>query len=743
MKIIYQGMNAVGRTWRGGLCSRLCGAALLCAVLLAGCAKDPAAETPELGGEGGEVTVQFTFKPEIIPEIEVKSVAGADENTIKDIWVIQLNTAGTAQLQAPKYISSLTAIGNSYQAYLTLQAQSGKVYFIANTGNSSLYTSATTQALIEAKTLEVVSESSLFTNSMTPMSGVWTGTPGAMGIEGNVPLTRAVSKVTLKLSADLPSGETFKPTAIQVRQVPNTLQYFRDPDKITTGMPYPTLASGQTVDYAADKTITTALTATPQTLTWYVPENARGTGTATAQHEKADASLMPSGQSAYCTYIEIAGDYLLSGSLHNVFYRIYLGADNTSDYNLLRNRNYTLNTVIKGINEADTRVEDLGFNLSKNGTANCYIASEAGVTYSFDATKQGNGVGTDDAVLAAIDPKSAKVFWQTGKVVKDGSVTLKNKRVFFDIDPSFSPSAGGSALIAVYASSDGSGDPLWSWHIWGTDYNPDGTKTYGLADNSKAAVPGGEVHTYGDGYMIAYSGKVVMDRSLGADRALYALATGTDDNWPTYGFLYQWGRKDPFPGAKKGATGDDVAIRPLFAPDGTTDITSSAFQKVDVSGSGPKTFAEVVASPGKYYHGTGDWITPPNDNWWNSTSGKKTAYDPCPPGWRVPDIRVWGDFDLALNCSIQGIDQEAGPKSGLLYKAGAVSTWFPAAGARSSFFSGELCTSGQTGYYWMSTPGTHPEACLMNFVFGDPDSYLYNGYTDYRDCGMSVRCVQE
>ena len=98
-----------------------------------------------------------------------------------------------------------------------------------------------------------------------------------------------------------------------------------------------------------------------------------------------------------------------------------------------------------------------------------------------------------------------------------------------------------------------------------------------------------------------------MDRNLGA---LDAGKTST-----AYGFLYQWGRKDPL----------------LTSADGGTEFATTA--PADV-----KKFADSVSGDELLYsiqhptHSIKDLNNP--DSAWTS---EKTMYDPCPTGWRVPD----------------------------------------------------------------------------------------------------------
>ena len=251
--------NAQGAIFAGLL---LCGAGVLA---LAGCTKDPA-EGP--GGEtppaGGTVMAEVTLTPEFMQQIDVKSVSGADENVVKDVWVIQLNSEGTAQLQAPQYITSVSGSGGNCKIFTQFVAQPSRVYFIANTHNSTLFTSATTTtAKVEAATLAVTSESSLASANGIPMSGAWSGTPDWMSdLSGSVSPRRAVAKVTFNLSAALPLGHTFTLKSIKVKKVPKVVYYFRSNPSST---PHPATGVAWFDDYAST-TYDEALTSTAKSL---------------------------------------------------------------------------------------------------------------------------------------------------------------------------------------------------------------------------------------------------------------------------------------------------------------------------------------------------------------------------------------------------------------------------------------------------------------------------------------------
>ena len=119
----------------------------------------------------------------------------------------------------------------------------------------------------------------------------------------------------------------------------------------------------------------------------------------------------------------------------------------------------------------------------------------------------------------------------------------------------------------------------------------------------------------------------LMDRNLGA-------TSGTPGDVEFLGLLYQWGRKDPFPG-----TPDIMPLHHNVTPAKTTIEWPSSVETnetvgtVDYVTKHPTTFLTASNYPN-------DWSIPQDDNLWKSS---KTQYDPCPPGWRVPDTDVW-DF---------------------------------------------------------------------------------------------------
>ena len=263
---------------------------------------------------------------------------------------------------------------------------------------------------------------------------------------------------------------------------------------------------------------------------------------------------------------------------------------------------------IARIDDFDERVDAEPADLSEEESANCYIVSASG-DYKFKATVKGNadGLSNEDGDVRRLQPldgvpAEAVVLWETtGKTSAPGigavvnGVYYEGGYVYFtaaDVD--------GSALIAV---KDEAGTILWSWHIW---------VWRGFSDNF-----------YSQQY---YGGARMMDRNLGATSNS---ATSTQDK-TCFGLHYQWGRKDPFRGASSATTnGSSWSWMPVTEETGTVEYATKH----------PMTFLAAGSTPRV-------WLDQMDGSLWGyDTDGvyRKTIYDPCPPGWRVPDSNVWSN----------------------------------------------------------------------------------------------------
>lgn len=264
--------------------------------------------------------------------------------------------------------------------------------------------------------------------------------------------------------------------------------------------------------------------------------------------------------------------------------------------------------------------------LSAAATANSYIVAAAG-DYKFNATVKGNGSANLAGIsktTAATDISKAELVWASygtatapanGELIR--RIGYKDGYVFFSTG-----NAGYREGNAVVAIKDASGNILWSWHLW---FESDDLESL------KQIYPGGAVF---------------MDRDLGARAP--AVAASTSDDINAFGLLYQWGRKDPFLNTyrlNRCANSDGTTGLP--AVQGSVEQRAGALNLTN-------TVADAVQYPFRFYYsssytingsGTTEWATDMVDGMW---SDSKTIFDPCPAGWRVPDLSDWNDTFMTL-----------------------------------------------------------------------------------------------
>lgn len=336
-------------------------------------------------------------------------------------------------------------------------------------------------------------------------------------------------------------------------------------------------------------------------------------------------------------------------------------------------------------------VEEGPKNLGRKETANCYIVNEAG-EYKFPLVK-GN---SDEAVAAA----SVEVLWETWnnneEVIANSvvaSVGLVDGFVTFATPAQLKP---GNAVIAA---KDASGVILWSWHIW---------------------VPATAIETADYGIF----GAPVMDRNLGA------LVVATADDAiavESFGLTYQWGRKDPFPGAGTIGEDDDNAT--------VAGVALSVTEGDDTTDECKITLEQSIQNPTLLGHSQGaDWLVPFDNTLWQNDV--KTVYDPCPAGYRVPardKSQAWHSGDLTAS-----VGWSEGEN---WYTLGSPATVFPFAGYRDDYSPDAVCHAYDRAFCWTaySSASDGSTAYYVNVRKGSAHKLTEAG----KSRAGAVRCVVE
>ena len=237
--------------------------------------------------------------------------------------------------------------------------------------------------------------------------------------------------------------------------------------------------------------------------------------------------------------------------------------------------------------------------LSATETANCYVVPEGGL-YKFRATAKGNGLADLAGVSRTTDAASiasASLVWASfstavapteNELIKDIRYNPSDGYVYFSTGDVYKE---GNAIVAV---KDGSGNILWSWHLW--------------------------ICNYGQYFFTGSNGVKMMTRNLGG------LDSGTSSL--SFGMYYQWGRKDPFVGPSSGAT--------MAAVYGAAKSIQVGSVSVETAIRNPTNYYVECNTAGRWTDGD-HWCSDDTKLTLWSASGK-TIFDPCPPGWRTPSF---------------------------------------------------------------------------------------------------------
>ena len=344
--------------------------------------------------------------------------------------------------------------------------------------------------------------------------------------------------------------------------------------------------------------------------------------------------------------------------------------------------------------------------------ANCYIVSQAG-TYMFPAE-----LVDGTAIKGSFD--TVDWTWRTTGVelsdiaYVDGYIRFTVKKF-----------VKGNASISAYDAQQHL--MLHNWHIWLTD-----------APQEMGTVAGA-------------SSPVFLDRNIGA--------VATDPNDPnSYGLLYQWGRKDPFPW---GLVVFDAQSVPHNYIDGWRPVqtTGAPGQYVGYVGNTwyatahPDLFIATVAGTSyDWYYGGGKGNGPDyrNNELWGNPTGytvgqttTKTLFDPCPPGWKMPHPYVFSAFTKTGNTATVASGDVNTTGSfvqgwNFVYD-GTNTTYYPGVGYRYDEYGTFSFTP--SGYYWSSAPA--PSDTFGAWVFGLTGASIYQRYSDPRGFGLPVRCMKE
>jgi len=320
-------------------------------------------------------------------------------------------------------------------------------------------------------------------------------------------------------------------------------------------------------------------------------------------------------------------------------------------------------------------------------------------------TKSTTGTGVNKGM--GITVASAELLWQDAQGLIT-AVGISGDYLTLTVGKN-ATAQQGNAVVAV---KDGSGNIVWSWHIWVT------TETFA---SLTTVITGGH----------AYS---VTPVNLG----WVPTGSGGKQGYNTY---YQWGRKDAFiPGTWNANTNHTVY-----------NINNATVTGLNYESSTTATIADNIKNPTTHYN-ISSTNGPCNTKYYNmwdaqqtgtgniATATKKTVYDPCPAGFCVPTGNLYCFMGNYNNRSMTTWDTNMGATwDNTVVENSIIGTalFFPASGCRNPG-SGSLSSVGGYGFCWSASPG--------GGIYGR-GLYIYlvswYWYGDHRAYGFPVRAVAE
>jgi hypothetical protein len=205
-----------------------------------------------------------------------------------------------------------------------------------------------------------------------------------------------------------------------------------------------------------------------------------------------------------------------------------------------------------------------------------------------------------------------------------------------------------------------------------------------------------------------FTNKIWMDRNVGATALPVTPQTGGDD--PSYGGLYQWGRK---------SDGHEVVL-PRTLVSGTTYTFFSGTESVSTT-----TTSAVVSN--KFFtsgDGNANWLIGTNikTSLWQGLTGEN---NPCPAGYRVPTLSEFTNETTNFNTQD---------------RSGAFSSFLrlPVTGSRGNTGTPSSYNGYTIGRYWTSSISNNVSSAI---VFSNIANSLTTT-TFGRVHGLAVRCIK-
>lgn len=298
----------------------------------------------------------------------------------------------------------------------------------------------------------------------------------------------------------------------------------------------------------------------------------------------------------------------------------------------------------------------------------------------------------------------ASIVWMDQQALVDGlSVTNNGDKSFVNFHVSAANIKNGNAVIAV-KSADGT--IMWSWHLW-FDHS-DALSTIACTnhegDNFKVTknILGYTLYKWkSTSYESPRVARMKIEQEVGNGAKKSAYITITQSPYAEREYstaLYQFGRKDAFPGT-------NTLYESTFVENGGNNIS----------------IVNAIQNPGTFYTDGNKWGTEYRyfNLWSMQTTSQtdasktlvKTVYDPCPVGFSMPPLKTFSGVTITgkTNTNNKDINALGDWDQGWHFYAKDSSSpstvYYPAIGSRTAK-EGKLYGVKDRGYYWVGVPSS-------------------------------------
>lgn len=331
----------------------------------------------------------------------------------------------------------------------------------------------------------------------------------------------------------------------------------------------------------------------------------------------------------------------------------------------------------------------------------------------------------------------ASIVWMDQQALVDGlSVTNNGDKSFVNFHVSVANIKNGNAVIAV-KSADGT--IMWSWHLW-FDHS-DALSTIACTnhegDNFKITknILGYTLYKWkSTSYESPRVARMKIEQEVGNGAKKSAYITITQSPYAEREYstaLYQFGRKDAFPGT-------NTLYESTFVENGGNNIS----------------IVNAIQNPGTFYTDGNKWGTEYKyfNLWSMQTTSQgdasktlvKTVYDPCPVGFTMPPLKTFSGATTTgiTNTNNKDINALGNWDQGWHFYAKDSSSpstvYYPAIGSRTAR-AGSLYGVKDRGYYWVGVPSSTTAGSNLDIT----NTKVIPANNLNRAVGCSIRPVAE